>query len=80
MSHLLAELEHYEADIFRRGVQQGEARDKATSILSILAARGIAIAAGVRSRILSCDNVATIDAWLTRALTASSADSLFHSN
>lgn len=80
MSNLLAEFERYEADIFRRGVQQGEARGKATSVLSILAARGLAIPDEVRNRILSCDNVATLDAWLTRALTTSSADSLFHSN
>lgn len=79
-SDLLAEVERHEADIFRRGMQQGEARGKATSILSILAARGIAIAADVRSRILSYDNMATLDAWLIRAVTVSNADSLFHSN
>ncbi|MBL9007150.1 MAG: hypothetical protein JNJ46_23035 [Myxococcales bacterium] len=80
MSHLLAELGHYEADIFRHGVQHGEARDKATSILSFLAARGLPIPDDIRSRILSCDNMATLDAWLIRAVTVSSADSLFHSN
>ena len=60
MSHLLAELERYEADIFRHGVQHGEARDKATSILSFLAARGLPIPDDIRSRILTCDNVATL--------------------
>lgn len=80
MSDLLAEIERYEADIFLRGVRQGEACSKATSILSILAARGIAIAADVRDSVLSCDNMATRDAWLTRAVTVSNADSLFDSN
>lgn len=80
MSNLLAEFERYEADIFHRGVQQGEARGKAASILSILAARGLPISDEVRSHILSCDNLATLDSWLARALTTPTADSLFPAN
>ena len=80
MSNLLAEFERYEADVFRRGVEQGEARGKAASILAILAARGLAITEEARSRIQGCDDLAQLDAWLAKVLTAATVDGLFHAN
>lgn len=80
MSTLLAEFERHEADVFRRGVQHGEARGEARSILAILAARGLAVAEEARKRILSCEDVATLDRWLMQALTTTTAEGIFHSS
>ena len=84
MSNLLAEFEHHEAEIFRRGEVRGEARGevrgKALSILTIFAGRGLPVSDAARARILSCTELATLDGWLLRALTAASVDSLFAAN
>ena len=53
------------------GVARGEAKGKAESVLTVLAARGIAVSEAVRGRILSCNDVATLDAWVRRAVVAS---------
>jgi Uma2 family endonuclease len=43
------------------------------SVLAILGARGIAVSAEGRARVLSCDEPATLQRWLSRALSAGSA-------
>ncbi len=65
----------YQSDFARKYVAQGEAEGRAHSVLHVLEVRGIDVPGDVRERILSCSDVATLDAWLERALTAkSSAD------
>ncbi|MEI8258707.1 MAG: Rpn family recombination-promoting nuclease/putative transposase [Deltaproteobacteria bacterium] len=61
----------------RRGKAEGEAKGKAESILDVLDARGIAMTADQRARVLVCRDVPQLARWLRAAATASSADDLF---
>jgi hypothetical protein len=60
-----------------RGEALGEARGEARSILAFLEARGLCVTDDVRARILACDDLATLDAWVRRAATVESAAALF---
>ncbi|MFF9685234.1 hypothetical protein [Streptomyces sp. NPDC014623] len=56
---------------------EGKAEGKAEAVLTILERRGITVRDGVRSRILGCVDVETLDDWLGHALTAATAEELF---
>ena len=53
---------------------RGEAKGKALSILTILERRGLEPSETLRSRILSCPDLETLDRWLVRAVLATEAD------
>ena len=55
------------------GEAKGKAEGRAHAVLAVLAARGITVPEAIRSRILSCTDIPTLDAWIARAATASSA-------
>jgi hypothetical protein len=57
-----------------RGEVRGEARGRAQSILSVLAARGLAVTEAVRLRVMGSTDVAGLDRWLSLAATAPSGD------
>jgi flagellar biosynthesis/type III secretory pathway protein FliH len=61
------------------GRAEGEAIGRAEAVLNVLAARGIAVKPAVRSRVLSCGDIATLDAWLRRAVTVAAAEDIFES-
>jgi hypothetical protein len=46
---------------------------KAEDILKILSIRGIQVEEEIRARILSCADLPTLDLWLARAVTSTSA-------
>jgi hypothetical protein len=48
----------------------GEAKGKQDALLTLLAARGLAVTAANRARIKACDKTATLDRWIARAATA----------
>ena len=52
------------------GKAEGEAHGRVVSILAVLAARGIALSPGQKTRIETCVDRALLDEWLTRAATA----------
>lgn len=52
------------------GRAEGRVEGKITAILTFLAARGIAVTAEARARIEACQDLATLDRWITRAATA----------
>ena len=56
------------------GEAAGFAKGKAAAVLAILAARTIYVSPEVRSHIESCENIATLDQWISRATTAASAE------
>ncbi len=56
------------------GKLEGKAEGKAEALLAVLAARGIAAAGEARARIEACRDVATLDRWITRAVTADSVE------
>ncbi|HEU4412803.1 MAG TPA: Uma2 family endonuclease [Polyangiaceae bacterium] len=56
-----------------QGLREGEAKGKAAALLTVLAARGLAVDDATRGRIEACADAARLDRWLARALTAASA-------
>ena len=63
----------YKSDFARGYYGQGEAN----AILVVLATRGIQVPEEVRVRISECTDLALLESWLRRAVTAASADELF---
>ncbi|MCY1073170.1 hypothetical protein [Archangium lansingense] len=54
----------------KQGLEQGRAQGQAEGVLRILAARGILVDEQVRQRMLTCTDMAILDRWFDRALTA----------
>jgi hypothetical protein len=54
--------------------KEGETSGKVAAILAILATRGIPVSNETRSHIEACRDVPTLDRWITRAVTAASAE------
>jgi hypothetical protein len=52
-------------------IEQGVAKGRAEYVLRVLAARGVHVGDEARQRILTCTDVATLDRWFDRALSAS---------
>ncbi|MEV4112009.1 hypothetical protein [Nonomuraea sp. NPDC049695] len=67
----------YAESLLAEGRAEGEARGEAKSVLKVLKGRGIAVSDQVQERIMACQDVATLDAWLLRALAVESAEELF---
>ncbi len=63
----------YQSDFARRHVAQGRAEGWAHAVLLVLATRGLDMPEDVRARITACTEIARLDAWIARALTAASA-------
>ena len=59
------------------GIAQGEARGEARAILRVLESRGLRPTVAQRELIESCDDVAQLDTWCDRALTATTVAMLF---
>jgi hypothetical protein len=55
-----------------KGEARGKAEGKQDALLTLLAARGLAVTAANRARIKACDKTATLDRWIARAATAPS--------
>ncbi|HSP77103.1 MAG TPA: transposase, partial [Myxococcaceae bacterium] len=56
---------------------EGRAEGRAEYVLRILAARGVRVDARSRRRILECTDLATLDRWFDRALSATRLSDLF---
>jgi hypothetical protein len=63
----------YQSDFARRYFGQGKAEGKAEAVLAVLDARRIAVPDDVRDRITACVDLALLDRWLARAVTALAA-------
>jgi hypothetical protein len=70
-------LHHLEASFEARMKAEGKAEGKAEAILRVLAKRGVAVPDEVRERISACVDLAMLEQWLDRAVTAASVDELF---
>jgi hypothetical protein len=62
-----------------QGKQQGRADSATRVLLTILTARGIAIADQVRARIAECADPDLLERWATRAATSTTIDEVFAS-
>jgi hypothetical protein len=56
------------------GRAEGEAVAKVAAVLAVLAARGIPVPASIRVHIEACQDLTTLERWITRAATAASAE------
>ncbi|MBI4701803.1 MAG: hypothetical protein HY744_11710 [Deltaproteobacteria bacterium] len=59
-----------------KGKAEGEARGKAAAILAVLAARGLAMPAGLAEQIRRCTDLPRLDEWARRAALVESAEQL----
>ncbi len=80
---------HYQSDLAKRiaadgklegkaeGRAEGRREAKAEAVVDVLEARGLRVGAEVRERVMGCEDVATLDVWLRRAMTVAEAKDLF---
>ncbi|MBK8260482.1 MAG: hypothetical protein IPK80_03990 [Nannocystis sp.] len=69
----------YQSDFALKFFTEGKAEGEASLLLHILERRGIAISEHDRDRVLSCTELAQIESWADRALTATTRDEVFES-
>ena len=55
------------------GLTEGLARGRASALLALFAARQLPVSEELRQRIESCTDLAQLDRWVARAVTAASA-------
>jgi hypothetical protein len=71
-------VEEYRSELLRELAAQheqvGEARGEGRAVLTVLDARGVAVPTAVREQVLACTDLAQLDTWLRRALTAATVD------
>jgi hypothetical protein len=67
----------FQSDFAKKHRAAGKADGKAESVLEILDARGIAVSAEQKERILGCSEVAVLSGWIRRAVAVASAQELF---
>ena len=53
-----------------------EAKAKSESLLTVLYARGLSVSEAVRSKILACMDLQTLDRWIARAATATTVEAI----
>jgi hypothetical protein len=56
---------------------EGEMRGHAMSVLKVLEGRGVSMSQEVRERVMGCQDLDLLDAWLLRAIRVESAEELF---
>jgi hypothetical protein len=63
----------YRSELLRALATEHEQIGEARAVLTVLDARGVAVTADIRDRILDCTDVDQLDTWLRRAGTAATA-------
>ncbi len=74
---MLPQGQRFFSETQRRSFAEGEAKGKAGAILRVLERRSVPVSSEQRNRILSCSDLAVLEAWLDRAVTAGSIDEVF---
>ncbi len=59
------------------GHAEGRAQEAGRAVVAVLEARGLAISAEHRTRILACTSIDVLEAWIRRAVTVASVEDLF---
>jgi hypothetical protein len=71
-------------DGYRKGIREGKAKftaeGMAKSLLTLLEVRGVTISKALRTKIMTCTDLATLDRWLRNAASAASAAEVFASH
>jgi len=74
---LLANAYEFQGPTAREAIRKGRAAEKATDVLEVLDARGLAVTDAARERILGCTDLELLGRWLRRAVTVTASDALF---
>jgi hypothetical protein len=68
----------YRSELLRELAAQheglGEARGEGQAVLTVLDARGVPVSPAVREQVLACTDLAQLESWLRRAVTARTAE------
>jgi hypothetical protein len=64
----------YRSELLREVAVEHEARGEGRAVLTVLDARGVHVPEAIREQILACTDLAQLDAWLRRAVTAATAE------
>lgn len=75
---MVADLSFFRSETSQRLREEGREEGLAAGVVRVLEKRGIPVSDDVRERITHCTDDAVIDTWYDRALTATTADDLFH--
>lgn len=67
----------YQSDFMRQLNARGRAEGEANALLRVLAARGFAVDAETEQRVRACTDLALLERWVTRAVTAPSLADVF---
>jgi hypothetical protein len=67
----------YQSETARRYYREGSVTTAAANVLAFLEARGIAVTNDQRERITGCEDLDTLNSWVRKAATITSADELF---
>lgn len=67
----------YQSEFTEKLKAEGEAIGRSGDIVIILEARGLPVSDEARERITHCTDLDTLDRWIRRAVTATSAEELF---
>ncbi len=71
----------FQSETIRKSIEQGRvegrATEKAAAVLDVLDARGLAVTAAQRERILGTKDLETLTLWVRRAATVATVDALF---
>jgi hypothetical protein len=69
----------WKSDFIEGFVQQGAVQAKAEDVLKVMHVRAIDVTAEQREQVSSCTDIAQLDEWFDRALTAQTAADIFKS-
>lgn len=67
----------FQSETIRKSIEQGRAEARASTVLEVLEARGLAITPAQREQILGTKDLDTLTRWVRRAATVASAHVLF---
>jgi hypothetical protein len=59
-----------------KGEAKGLAKGQAKAVLQVAELRGLSLTEQQRARVLACTELPTLEAWLTRAVTAATAEDI----
>jgi hypothetical protein len=83
--YMTTAVDQYQSELFRtlaaehealglaRGEAKGKAEGEAKAVLTVLDTRGVPVPDAIRERILACADLAQLETWLRRAVTATTA-------
>lgn len=80
MTQLRQQFEQFKADLRNEATLLGVRQGRAEGVLTLLAARGVQVNEATRKQILECKDLATLDRWLIRAASATSATEVIAEN